>query len=377
MLSSKRFQLGAVLIAVFVVLTYWVMQTEPPKKKPKAKPVTPSVTAIKNEAGTHALDLLAYGSVMPAELITLEAQAKGQLIALHRDFEPGGQIARGETLYSIDDREYQLNVDAANAALKKAQADIAMEAAQRKVAEKDLEILSQRMQLSDESKQLALRLPQQRQAEAALASAQRQLKQAQLDLSHTQRQIETNVVVVERKKVIGDTVSLGDEIGSVARADRYWVELRLPTDRIAKIQPRTTSKGSQVKLKANGIDYQGELIRIHPQIDSDSRLAKVIVEINQPLTQSSRPLLLGTYVEAKIMQHPISNAVKLPREALTSDSRVWGVDSNKLLQIKPVAVLDIDNAHAYIQAPADLTHLLTKLPSSLSPGTIVSVKTTP
>jgi len=377
MLSSKRFQLGAVLIAVFVVLTYWVMQTEPPKKKPKAKPVTPSVTAIKNEAGTHALDLLAYGSVMPAELITLEAQAKGQLIALHRDFEPGGQIARGETLYSIDDREYQLNVDAANAALKKAQADIAMEAAQRKVAEKDLEILSQRMQLSDESKQLALRLPQQRQAEAALASAQRQLKQAQLDLSHTQRQIETNVVVVERKKVIGDTVSIGDEIGSVARADRYWVELRLPTDRIAKIQPRTTSKGSQVKLKANGIDYQGELIRIHPQIDSDSRLAKVIVEINQPLTQSSRPLLLGAYVEAKIMQHPVSNAVKLPREALTSDSRVWGVDSNKLLQIKPVAVLDIDNAHAYIQAPADLTHLLTKLPSSLSPGTIVSVKTTP
>ena len=377
MLSSKRSQLGAVLIAVFVVLTYWVMQTEPPKKKPKAKPVTPSVTAIKNEAGNHALELLAYGSVMPAELITLEAQAKGQLIALHRDFEPGGQIARGETLYSIDDREYLLNVDAANAALKKAQADIAMEAAQRKVAEKDLEILSKRMQLSDESKQLALRLPQQRQAEAALAGAQRQLKQAQLELSHTQRQIETNVVVVERKKVIGDTVAIGDEIGSVARADRYWVELRLPTDRIAKIQPRINAKGSHVKLKANGIDYQGELIRIHPQIDSDSRLAKVIVEIKDPLTQSSRPLLLGTYVEAKIEQQAIINAVKLPREAVTSDNRVWGIDNNNLLQITPVTLLDIDNAHAYIKAPAGLSHLLTKLPSSLSPGTIVSVKTTP
>ena len=377
MLSSKRFQLGAVLITVFVVLTYWVMQTEPPKKKPKAKPVTPSVTAIKNEAVNHALELLAYGSVIPAELITLEAQAKGQLIALHRDFEPGGQIARGETLYSIDDREYQLNVDAANAALKKAQADIAMEAAQRKVAEKDLEILSKRMQLSDESKQLALRLPQQRQAEAALASAQRQLKQSQLDLSHTQRQIETNVVVVERKKVIGDTVAIGDEIGSVARADRYWVELRLPTDRIAKIQPRTNAKGSQVKLNANGIAYQGELIRVHPQIDSDSRLAKVIVEIKDPLTQSSRPLLLGTYVEAKIEQQAIINAVKLPREAVTSDNRVWGIDNNNFLQITPVTLLDMDNAHAYIKAPAGLSHLLTKLPSSLSPGTIVSVKTTP
>ncbi len=374
MLSSKRFQLGAVLIAVFVVLTYWVMQTEPPKKKPKAKPVTPSVTAIKNEAGNHALELLAYGSVMPAELITLEAQAKGQLIALHRDFEPGGQIARGETLYSIDDREYQLNVDAANAALKKAQADIAMEAAQRKVAEKDLEILSKRMQLSDESKQLALRLPQQRQAEAALASAQRQLKQAQLDLSHTQRQIETNVVVVERKKVIGDTVSIGDEIGSVARADRYWVELRLPTDRIAKIQPRTNAKGSQVKLIANGIDYQGELIRIHPQIDSDSRLAKVIVEINQPLTQSSRPLLLGTYVEAKIMQQPISNAVKLPREALTSDSRVWGVDNKGLLQVEAVQLIDMDSQSAYISSPKGLDYIVTNSLKTLVPGTKVNVK---
>ena len=374
MLSSKRFQLGAVLITVFVVLTYWVMQTEPPKKKPKAKPVTPSVTAIKNEAGSHALELLAYGSVMPAELITLEAQAKGQLIALHRDFEPGGQIARGETLYSIDDREYQLNVDAAHAALKKAQADIAMEAAQRKVAEKDLEILSMRMQLSDESKQLALRLPQQRQAEASLASAQRQLKQAQLDLSHTQRQIETNVVVVERKKVIGDTVSIGDEIGSVARADRYWVELRLPTDRIAKIQPRTNAKGSHVKLKANGIDYQGELIRIHPQIDSDSRLAKVIVEINQPLTQSSRPLLLGTYVEAKIMQQPINNAVKLPREALTSDSRVWGVDNKGLLQVEAVHLIDMDSQSAYISSPKGLDYIVTNSLKTLVPGTKVNVK---
>ena len=374
MLSSKRFQLGAVLITVFVVLTYWVMQTEPPKKKPKAKPVTPSVTAIKNEAGSHALELLAYGSVMPAELITLEAQAKGQLIAMHRDFEPGGQLARGETLYSIDDREYQLNVDAANADLKKAQADIAMEAAQRKVAEKDLEILSKRMQLSDESKQLALRLPQQRQAEAALASAQRQLKQAQLDLSHTQRQIETNVVVVERKKVIGDTVSIGDEIGSVARADRYWVELRLPTDRIAKIQPRTNAKGSHVKLKANGIDYQGELIRIHPQVDSDSRLAKVIVEINQPLTQSSRPLLLGTYVEAKIMQQPISNAVKLPREALTSDSRVWGVDNKGLLQVEAVHLIDMDSQSAYISSPKGLDYIVTNSLKTLVPGTKVNVK---
>ena len=377
MLSSKRFQIGAVLIAVFVVLTYWVTQTEPPKKKPKAKPVAPTVTAIKNQAGTHVLELLAYGSVIPAEKITLEAQAKGQLIALHGDFEPGGRITKGEILFNIDDREYQLQVESANASLKKAQADIALEAAQRKVAEKDLELLSKRMQLTDESKQLALRLPQQRQAEAALASAQRQLKQAQLDLSYTQRTIDADVVVIERNKVMGDTVSLGDEIGSVAKADRYWVELRLPTDRIAKIQPRTNTKGSHVKLNANGIDYQGELIRIHPQVDSDSRLAKVIVEIKDPLTQSSRPLLLGTYVEAKIEQQAIINAVKLPREAVTSDNRAWGIDNNNLLQITPVTLLDIDNSHAYIKAPAGLSHLLTKLPSSLSPGTIVSVKTTP
>ena len=374
MLSSKRFQLGAVLIAVFVVLTYWVKQTEPPKKKPKAKPVAPTVTAIKNQAGTHALELLAYGSVIPAEKITLEAQAKGQLIALHGDFEPGGRIAKGEILFNIDDREYQLQVESANASLKKAQADIALEAAQRKVAEKDLELLSKRMQLTDESKQLALRLPQQRQAEAALASAQRQLKQAQLDLSYTQRTIDADVVVIERNKVVGDTVSLGDEIGSVAKADRYWVELRLPTDRIAKIQPRTNTKGSHVKLNANGIDYQGELIRIHPQVDSDSRLAKVIVEIKDPLTQSSRPLLLGTYVEAQIAQQAINNAVKLPREAVTSDSRVWGVDKKGLLQIESIQLLDIDNESAYISSPKELDYIVTNTLKTLVPGTKVNVK---
>ncbi len=52
MLSSKRFQLGAVLIAVFVVLTYWVMQTEPPKKKPKAKPVTQALLRLKTKPAT-------------------------------------------------------------------------------------------------------------------------------------------------------------------------------------------------------------------------------------------------------------------------------------------------------------------------------------
>jgi multidrug efflux pump subunit AcrA (membrane-fusion protein) len=173
---------------------------------------------------------------------------------------------------------------------------------------------------------------------------------------------------------VGDTVSLGDEIGSVAKADRYWVELRLPTDRIAKIQPRTNTKGSHVKLNANGIDYQGELIRIHPQVDSDSRLAKVIVEIKDPLTQSSRPLLLGTYVEAKIAQQAINNAVKLPREAVTSDRRVWGVDKKGLLQIESIQLLDIDNESAYISSPKELDYIVTNTLKTLVPGTKVNVK---
>ena len=74
------------------------------------------------------------------------------------------------------------------------------------------------------------------------------------------------------------------------------------------------------------------------------------------------------------MQQAINNAVKLPREALTSDSRVWGVDNKGLLQVEAVQLIDMDSQSAYISAPNGLDYIVTNSLKTLVPGTKVNVK---
>ena len=140
------------------------MQKAPERiERPKLGPL---VEAIRAPAQKVQVIVDGQGTVRPDAQINLVPQVSGVVIWKSESFKPGGAFAKGETLFRIDPRDYQL-------AVRKAEAQVAQARYQRDLAQQESDASRQEWQrLRGDSKRpadLVLRLPQLRAAEANLA----------------------------------------------------------------------------------------------------------------------------------------------------------------------------------------------------------------
>jgi hypothetical protein len=71
-------------------------------------------------------------------------------------------------------------------------------------------------------------------------------------------------------------------------------------------------------------------------------------KLNQTLTASMPPLLVGTFVTAKLKGKTLDNVFKVPRSALLQGSKVAVVDDMQRLQINSVNVVFSDEDYYYV-----------------------------
>jgi len=374
---TLRMLLILVIAAAFAWGAWLILQTDPPKRKARPDAPAPLVEVLPGRAGSHTLTSTAHGSVRAAHELAIRPQVGGRLLQLHPAFEPGGVIPAGEVLFRIDPADYRLQVQAAEADIAKARAEIAIEQGRRKVAAEELRLLEDSIQVDEASRELALRAPQLNQVRAELLRAQNALQQAKLQLERTQASLSYDAVVLGRDKVAGEVLAARDTIGRIARADRYWVDLQLPPRLLARLHARGRDRaGSRVTIFANNYQYPAEVTRIRAELSENSRLAGVIAEVRDPLGklpqhQGRPPLLIGSYVRAEIDSGSIADALKLPRTALQGNRRVWVADADQSLQVRSARVLHMDSSHVYIAPLQPGDRVLLNPPSGLAPGTEV------
>lgn len=148
-------------------------------------------------------------------------------------------------------------------------------------------------------------------------------------------------------------------MGRLVGMDEYWVVANVP---IAKINwlsfaEEEAGSGSDVKIMNDNIwpDNQyrlGKLYRLVGALDDETRLARVLVVVSDPLARknggdSIPPLMMGTFVEAHIQAREIRDVIRLNRDYLRKDETVWMMEEGKL-RIKPVEILFQDAQYAYI-----------------------------
>lgn len=378
--TALRWLLPPLVIGFSAVAVWQINQTEPPARKARPAAPLPLVEPLAAQPAQHTLKAQAYGSVIPADALRVRAQVSGQLQRLHRNFEPGGVVPAQALLLRIDPSDYRLAVESAQADIAAAKAELAIEAGKRKVAQEELQQLKGSLQLDEASRALALRTPQLNKLRAELLRANKRLEQAQLALARTELRLPYDLVVLSRALVSGELVNSGDVIGEVVRADRFWVSLQVSPKLLQRLQARSPQQaGSAVSVNANGVSYQAEVTRIVPQLNNDTRLAEVLVEIRDPLArlpenQQRPPLLLGTYVQASLESGTLDNVLAIPRSALQADNRLWLVDADNQLQIRQVQPLYIGPRYAYIEPLAEGERALPGNPGGLTPGSAVRVK---
>lgn len=117
------------------------------------------------------------GRIEAVESIELRPRVAGYLAGVH--FREGGTVAKGDLLFSIDDREYRAAVAAARADLARAQARVSMANAELARSRKLIEARAvSRGELDSRQMEAA-------QADADVLAAQARLQQAELNLGFT------------------------------------------------------------------------------------------------------------------------------------------------------------------------------------------------
>ncbi|MEM8987547.1 MAG: HlyD family efflux transporter periplasmic adaptor subunit [Pseudomonadota bacterium] len=328
------------LIALTFAVVVWMLMMSAPKSQ-RQRPEAAAITVEAIALAPSDIDVSVKGQGVVGAAVRqseVRPQVAGQIVSAHGNFAPGGLIPAGEAIITIDPRDYDLALADAEAALAQARANVAIERGQQVIAQEEFALLSDELEFDAASRALALRGPQLARVEAELKTAEAAVERAKLNLERTRLTLPYDVVIVSVDAAEGEIAGARDLVGVAARADAFWVEIRVRQDRLARLVPRNgDAPGSPATITANGVSYQGEVVRVRADLAAQTRLGGALIAVRDPLSLTPEnaertPLLMGAYVSAEIAAGLVRDVVAVPRRALQDNNTVLVADADDTLQ---------------------------------------------
>ncbi|MEL0068381.1 MAG: efflux RND transporter periplasmic adaptor subunit [Gammaproteobacteria bacterium] len=335
-----------------------IFSTEPKAQKDGATKKTPMLVEVINaDWGNHVPVIRTYGVVKPSKTIQLKPRVGGEVIAVSPQFVPGNLISQGQWLIKLDPTDFEIALERARSELTKAESAYAIEQGEQIRAQKAFELVSET--IASDNKALILRQPQLKQAEAEVKTAQAMVKQAEIELQRTVITMPFSGQILSREANLGSQLTPGNVLADVIGTKTYWIESNIPLSQLAWLAAPASDDEANVVIKNTTAGnqetaHQGKLIQVITRLDEQSRMARVLIEVNDPLGLtsnnqqiSSNALIAGTYVETDLPAKTINDSVKLPVQYLRKRDTAWVMKDGKL-DIRSVTVLYRDENFAYI-----------------------------
>jgi hypothetical protein len=142
----------------------------------------------------------------------------------------------------------------------------------------------------------------------------------------------------------GQLISPQSSVARLVGTDEYHVQVSVPVASLRTVRARTAdAPGSEAKVVQRvgqeTIERHAEVIRQLPDLDPGGAMARLLLNIENPLGQrGDLPLLLGSFVDVAIAAHPIDDAIRLPRIALRNGRSVYVMNDQDLLEIRDVEI---------------------------------------
>ena len=342
----------AAVLLLSVIVAFAFIATRPKPEMAPEREFSIPVKVHTSEYRSQKIVVTAMGTVVPARELDLIPEVGGRVVEVNSKMMPGAYINEGEVLLRIDKRDYSEAVRQAAAQLANAKSSLKIEQGRQEVAKREWEFLKETGGVSGESSSLALRKPQLASAEAAVSSARSAWKQARLNLERTTIKAPFNLVVIEESVEVGQIVSPQTKVASLVGADTYRVQVSLPMEKLKyiKLPLREGETGSEATVvqeigESNSIKRKGRVIKLLGDLDSAGRMARLLVEVEDPLgmektvEERGLPLLIESYVRVDIDGPVLDNIFVLPREAVHDFDKVWIMSKNDTLEIRVVKVL--------------------------------------
>ena len=312
------------------------------------------VETVTVQRGTYSPHLTVLGTVEPARDIVLSPRVSGQVVELSPEFVPGGMVREGDLLLRIDPADFENAVSIRESELQQAEASLEIEEGRVSLAKQELALLEET--IDETNRALVLREPQFASIKAQVKAADAAVQRAKLDLERSRVFAPFNAQILNRSVNVGSQVTPGDELGRLVGIEEYWIMAAVPIRSLRWVQfPSSEGQGSAVTLRdpdAWGPEAEREarVTRMIGTLDEQTRLARVLITVSDPLGQSSNapPLILDTLIEARIEGRPIEDVVRLNREHVHERDTVWVMKDGKL-QIRETDIVFRDAEYAYVR----------------------------
>jgi len=256
------------------------------------------------------------GTVQARVQAALGSRVAGRLVS--RAVHVGDLVKKGDVLAVLDATAYELAVRSARAELSSAEATLASA-----VATEDRQRTL--LQSNAAAKAAVESAEQSREAaDAGVTRARTALTKAEEQLSYTRIVAEFDGVVISTGAEVGQTVSPGEAIVTVARPDERDAVVDIPeTAEAIALGSRFT-----VSLQINpAITVKGTVREVAPSADAVTRTRRVKIALQDP----PDTVRLGTTITAEL-EGPDVTAIMIPQTAvLRKDGKphVWLVDAEK------------------------------------------------
>jgi RND family efflux transporter MFP subunit len=370
--------LPLVILAVgIIVMRVLILSRSVPQKTETINPgaLVEVVSAAKQD---KQLQIYGTGTVQPEQEVSVTMQVDGLIDKVAPGFVAGGFFGKGDLLFAVESVDYELAVDRARTALIKAENEITIIESKAIVARQEWE----RLKLGDteEPNPLIVYKPQLEDAKANRTAAIAALKQAELNLQRTRVVAPFNCLVRSEEVGLGKYVRSGNNVAMIASVDAAEIVVPLPLDDLQWINTPgqgSGKKGSQatVSLKVGDKDYkwQGKVVRSLGEVDPRSRMARLVVQVDDPYglhdrnTENRMNLELGMFVEVLFAGEVLTGVIEIPRTSLRENSSVWVMDNDQKLRVKHVGIARLEKQSALINEglqEGDMV-ILTALPGGI------------
>jgi RND family efflux transporter MFP subunit len=302
-----------------------------------APPVRPALTAVA-ERQSGALAAFA-GTIEPRYSSTLAFRVVGRVIV--RDVNVGDSVKKNARLAALDPLPYDLAVRDARAGLADAEAQFA----NAQASEKRLQALFEENHLPTQELEAA---QQAREATSAgVTRAQSVLEKALEQRGYTELIADYDGVVTAVDTEVGQVVTAGQPVMTIARPDVREAVIDVPEDAAANLR-----EGGAFEIALPSAPSQrisGRVREIAPQADPLTRSRRVKIALDNPPADFRLGTTITAYARAKS-----TGQIKIPATALFERDgklHVWIVDSaSKTVALRDVSVVSQEDGAAAVSA---------------------------
>lgn len=314
------------------------------------------VRVVEAVPSSRQIVVTSQGSVEPRVSIALQTEVSGRIVEVSENLVSGGFFEKGEMLFRIDPRDYELAVVRAEARVAEALQRQIRENAEAEQARKEWAQLG-----TGKASPLVLREPQLMEAEARLKSAGADLAEANLRLERTILKAPFTGRVTRKNVDIGQVISAGLNAAEIYATDRLEVRLPLTDRQIALLDlpfSRTSSVDRMPSVTLHATfggaerEWKARIVRTEGVVDKVSRVVYAVASVEGGSAQDATnkfPLTVGLFVEARIAGRFFDEVVSIPREAVRQDGTVLVVGEDDRIHFRNVEVLQSTRDTSYVR----------------------------